>query len=248
MRLSKANFQCTLCDLPFLTLNRLSYHKRVAHGCNRRDSPENVDLNSFQCSDPHFLQELRSVQHFLVDSKLEFRKKTVYNFRLTEYSPTFNDEKLTEIFNELNCAVKINLSLGFVLHDLVETQEYRYFYPAGNSPLFQLPLTLENEEDLDKLKNKIEQKDLFNQCVSQRPNSKLKFTTLTNFMVFVFHLADVPLGCQNALLPQALLRHPLVKTFLSDSDKKAYHYNLCLFRAIALKILVAMVSLLRQNI
>ena len=52
-------------------------------------------------------------------------------------------------------------------------------------------------------------------------------------MVFVFHLTDVPLGCQNALLPQALLRHPLIKTFLSDSDKKPYHDNLCLFRAIA---------------
>ena len=52
-------------------------------------------------------------------------------------------------------------------------------------------------------------------------------------MVFVFHLTDVPLGCQNALLPQAFLRHPFIKTFLSDSDKKPYHDNLCLFRAIA---------------
>ena len=52
-------------------------------------------------------------------------------------------------------------------------------------------------------------------------------------MVFVFHLTDVPLGCQNALLPQALLRHPLVKTFLSDSDKKPFDDNLCLFRAVA---------------
>ena len=230
---SKTKFQCFLCDLSFLTFNRLSYHKRISHGESRQKSSENVDLYSFQCSDPQFLQELRSVQHFLVDSKIVFRKKIVYNFRLTEYSPTFINEKLTKIFNELNRAVRINLSLGFVLHDLVETQDYIYFYPADNNFLFQLPLTVANEEDLDKLKNKIEQKDLFDQCVSHRPNSKWKFFRLTNLMVFVFRLTDVPLGCQNALLPQALLRHPLIKTFLSDCDRKPYDDLLCLFREIA---------------
>ena len=120
MRSTEPNFECTLCDLPFST----------------------------PFSDPQFLWDLSYVQHFLVDSKNEFRKKTVYNSRLTQYSPTFINEKLTESFNELSCAVKINLSLGFVLHDLVETQDYRYFYPADNNPLFQLPLTLVNEEDL----------------------------------------------------------------------------------------------------
>ena len=233
VRLTKPNFQGTLCDLPLLTINRLSYHKSVAFGFKRRNLSGNVDLNSFQCSNQQFFQELRSVQHFLVESKIELRKKTVYNFRLNEYKPAFIKEKLTEIFNELNRAVKLNLSLGFVLHDLAETQEYRYFYPADNNPLFQLPLTLANEEDLDKLNNKIEQKDLFNHYVSHRPNSKWKFFKLTNFVVSAFHLTDVPLGCQNALLPQALLRHPLVKAFLSDSDKKPYHENLSLFRAVA---------------
>ena len=159
----------------FLAFNRLSYHKRIVHGESRQKSPENVDLFSYQCSDLQFFHKLRSVKHFLVDSKIELRKRTVYKFRLTEYSPTFINEKLTEIFNELNCAVKINISLGFVLHDLDETQEYRYFYPADNNPLFQLPLAVAKEEDHDKLKNKNEQKDLFNQCVSHRPNSKWKF-------------------------------------------------------------------------
>ena len=115
---SNRKFQCFLCDVSFLTFNRLSYHKRISHGKSRQKSSENVDLYSFQCPEPQFLQELRSVQHFLVDSKIEFRKKTVYNFRLTEYSPAFINEKLSEIFNELKCAIKINLSLGFVLHDL----------------------------------------------------------------------------------------------------------------------------------
>ena len=66
MRSTKPNFQGTLCDLPFSTFNGLSYHKRVAHGCNRRNSSENVVLNSFQCSEPQFHQGVRSVQHLPV--------------------------------------------------------------------------------------------------------------------------------------------------------------------------------------
>ena len=127
---------------------------------------------------------------------------------------------------------KINQSWGFFFRDFVEKQDSRYFYPADNNPVFQLPLTVANEEDVDKLKNKIQQKDLFNQCVSHRPNSKWNFFRLPNLMVFVFHRTDVPFGCYS-LLPQALLTHPLVETFLFDSDKKSYHDNLCSFRAVA---------------
>ena len=43
----------------------------------------------------------------------------------------------------------------------------------------------------------------------------------------------VPLGCQNESLPQALFRHPIVKTILSQSSRNPYHDNLRLFRPIA---------------
>ena len=50
-------------------------------------------------------------------------------------------------------------------------------------------------------------------------------------MAFVLHLTDTPLGCQNALLSQPLLRHPLVKTFLSDAGEIPCLDNRCLCRA-----------------
>ena len=39
------------------------------------------------------------------------------------------------MFNEIGCADRINLSMGFVLHSLVETHDCRYFYPADNNPI-----------------------------------------------------------------------------------------------------------------
>ena len=59
----------------------------------------------------------------------------------------------------------------------------------------------------------------FNQCVSHRLNSKWKVFRLTNSMAFLFHLTDVPLGCQYALLTHILSRYPLIKTFLCDCKK-----------------------------
>ena len=87
------------------------------------------------------------------------------------------------------------------------------------------------------------------QKLSRHPNFKWKFFSLTSCVVFVFHLRDVPLDCQNALLPQTLLRHPLVKTFLSLTPVKKLIMiiPLCSMQLLS-KNLVVMVSLIRQNI
>ena len=74
------------------------YHKRIAHVDSPRNSSENVDLYFFHCSDPHFFQKLGSLQRFLVDSKVEFKKKTVSIFCSTDYSPDSINEILTEFF------------------------------------------------------------------------------------------------------------------------------------------------------
>ena len=64
------------------------------------------------------------------------------------------------VIKYLGCALKIIISLGFVLHDTTGTQDFRYFYPADNNPVSKLPLTL-LIEDLDKMENIIKQKDVF---------------------------------------------------------------------------------------
>ena len=79
-------------------------------------------------------------------------KKLVYIFRRTEFCANFKNKKLTEIFEELNSAFKINPSLRFVLHELHGLQHCRYYYPADNHKFFQFVLTLAIKEDLHKLK------------------------------------------------------------------------------------------------
>ena len=66
---STSSFVCSICNLPFLTFNRLSYHKRQVHGRVGKIPIDQIDLSEFGEEDPKLLEELRSVQHFLVDSK-----------------------------------------------------------------------------------------------------------------------------------------------------------------------------------
>ena len=82
-------------------------------------------------------------------------------------------EKLSD-FIYLNCAIKINKPLGFVLHDSTETRDYRYLYPADNNPFLELLLRLANKNYFDQMERKIEQKGIFEQIVSHRPNFKRK--------------------------------------------------------------------------
>ena len=233
---STSSFVCSICNLPFLTFNRLSYHKRQVHGRVGKIPIDQIDLSEFGEEDPKLLEELRSVQHFLVDSKLKLKKKTIYNFRLTEFNPILINEKLREVFLNLNCAVKLNLSFGFVLHDRIESGEYRYYYAADNNPIFQTPITLENESDLLTLQSRIEQENFLHDCVVHRPNTKWKFALLTNLTVFLYHLEKIPLGCSVVNLPQAIIKNPNIRTFLVDGNKKPYDDNLCFFRAVAFEV------------
>ena len=131
--------------------------------------------------------------------------------------------------------MEINPSLGFVHHDLVETQILRYFYSTDNNPFFQLPVGLANEKDFDKLKKKKEQNDLFNHCESHRPSSERKFFKSTNFVAFIFHHRDALLGCENALLLKLFLDIRKSKHSSLTPIKKTYHDKLCFFHASAFK-------------
>ena len=86
------------------------------------------------------------------------------------------NRKLTKIFKELECAIKINLSSGFDFRDIVETRDYLCFHFANNNSLFQLSLPLGNRENLTRMKIKYQQQGLFEQRVPHRPNGKKIFS------------------------------------------------------------------------
>ena len=63
-------------------------------------------------------EELRSCQHFLVDSELERARHKVFNYAVKPLNETMVNEKLDHFFNNLKCAAKVNLASGFILKNI----------------------------------------------------------------------------------------------------------------------------------
>ena len=55
-------------------------------------------------------EELRSCQHFLVDSELERARHKVFNYAVETLNEAIVNEKLDHFFNNLKCAAEVNLS------------------------------------------------------------------------------------------------------------------------------------------
>ena len=62
---------------------------------------------------------------------MENARHRVLNFKLSKLDPSHIHEKLQEVFENFNCAVKINLALGFGLRN-VDTE-----YAHENSAFFE---------------------------------------------------------------------------------------------------------------
>ena len=71
----------------------------------------------------------------------------------------------------------------------------------------------------------------------ERANTKWKFYKLTNLTVFAALLKDVPMGCEDSVLPEPFLKNQNVNCLTyEEKTKKPYKDNLCLFRGLALHL------------
>ena len=153
--------------------------------------------------DHRLREELRSCQHFLVDSELETARHEVFNYAVETLNETIVNDKLDHFFNNLKCAAKNNLAFGFSLKN-IEDGGFRYFYAHENNTLLDRSKLVCTHNDLAKLKSFLNQTDLKESCSRERTNTKLRFYKLINLTAL---LKDVPMGCKNAVLPKSLLEN-----------------------------------------
>ena len=90
---------------------------------------------------------------------------------------------------------------------------------------------------MSNLKNTMQKMDIVDLCTRERANTKFKFYKLTNLTIFASLLKDVPMGCKDAVLPEALLRNCNVNCLTFERNTlQPNNDNLCLFRALALHL------------
>ena len=232
----EVTFKCKLCFQEFPGFYALRQHRKTQHGMQVGSGTRDVDVEHIvgDVEDHSLREELRSCQHFLVDSELERARHKVFNYTVETLNETIVNEKLDHFFNNLKCAAKVNLAFGFILKN-IEDGGFKYFYAHGNNTLLDRSKLVCTHDDLAKLKDFLNKTDVIETCSRERMNTKWRFYKLTNLSVFAALLKDVPLGCQNAVLPEPLLKNHTINCLTyGENTRQPYNHNLCLFRALAL--------------
>ena len=229
-------FKCKLCFQEFPGFYALRQHRNTQHGTQIGSGTRDVDVEHLvgDVDDHSLREELRSCQHFLVDSELERARHKVFNYAVETLNETIVNEKLDHFFNNLKCAAKVNLAFGFILKN-IEDGGFRYFYAHENNTLLDRSKLVCTHDDLAKLKDFLNKTDVIESCSRERMKTKWRFYKLTNLTVFAALLKDVPMGCKNAVLPEPLLKNCTINCLtFEENTRQSYNDNLCLFLALAL--------------
>ena len=231
-------FKCKLCYQEFPGLYALRQHRNTQHGMQIGSGTRDMNLEHIvgDVEDHSLSEELRSSQHFLVDSELERARHKVFNYAVESLNEAIANEKLDQFFNNLKCVAKVNLAFGFNLNN-IEDGGFRYFYAHENNTLLDRSQLLCTQDDLVKLKNFLNKTDVIEFCSRERMNTKRRFYKLTNLTVFAAFLKYVPMGCKNAVLPEPLLKNHTINCLTFEENmRQPYNDKLCLCRALDLHL------------
>ena len=229
-------FKCELCYQEFPGFYASRQHRNTQRGMQIGSGTRDVYVEHIvgDVDDHSLREELRSCQHFLVDSELERTRHKVFNYAVETLNETIVSEKLDHFFNNLECAAKVNLAFGFILK-IIEDGGFRYFYAHENNTLLDRSKLVCTHDDLAKLKDFLNKTDVIEFCSRERINTKWRFYKLTNLTVFAALLKDLPMGCNNPVLPEPLLKNHTINCLTyEENTRQPYNDNLCLFRALAL--------------
>ena len=168
----EVTFKCKLCYQEFPGFHALRQHRNTQHamqiGSGTRDV--NVEHIMGDVENHRLREELRSCQHFLVDSELESARHKVFNYAMETLNETIVNEKLDQFFNNLKCEAKVILVFGFLLK-IIEDGGLRYFYAHENNTLLGRSKLMCIHDDLAKLKDFLNKTDVIESCSRERMNT-----------------------------------------------------------------------------
>ena len=144
-------------------------------------------------------------------------------------------EPLRQLFEEQTTDFKVNLSFGFILKQKV-TGRLRYYHSSNNccGRLLEEPSLITNRGDFDRFLARIQESDILQWAIAQRPNSDWVCEHVTNATFFLNRIVQHPIGCVGVTLPDYVKNNKAIVGLAKDEHGATYNDNLCLFRCLAL--------------
>ena len=142
-------YQCKLCHAEFTGFFALRQHKNTQHGTQIGFGASNIDVEDIvgDVDDQSLREELQSCRHFLVDSEIQKRRHSVFNFAVNNLTARVIEEKMDRVLDKLKCVAKLNLALGFILKN-IEDGKFRCFFAHGNNTLLEQSKFVSNKDDM----------------------------------------------------------------------------------------------------
>ena len=106
------------------------------------------------------------------------------------------------VFQQLKCAAKMNLAVGFLKN--IEDASWQYYAHENNT--LEMPKLLSTGDDLEHIETLLAGTDVIESCALERVNTKWRFLKLTSVTIFAALLKDLPMGCKDAVLPEPPLK------------------------------------------
>ena len=164
--------------------------------------------------------------------------QTRYNHRLTSLDTRDLHDQLFLLFEEQTTAFKVNVSFGFILKQKA-TNRLRYYHSSNNccGRYLEEPSLITNRDDFDRFLARIQESDILQWAVAQRPNYDWVCEHVTNATFFLNRIVDHPIGCVGINLPDYVKNNKAIFGLEKDCySKTTYNDNLCLFRCLALHL------------
>ena len=247
-------FTCDVCHSGFTRKDNLDQHKRTVQ-CGSPPQPgpapkrrRIASLNEDPVLAPPIEQlddELSSdLQDAVRDNWGSIRTyvtqgsvQTRYNHRLTSLDTRELQEPLRQLFEEQTTSFKINCSYAFILKNKT-TNRLKYYHSSNNccGRYLEEPSLITNRDDFESFLARIQESDILQWAVAQRPNSDWVCEHVTNATFFFNRIVDHSIGCVGVTLPDYVKNNKAIVGLAKDEHGAIYNDNLCLFRCLALHI------------
>ena len=250
-------FVCTVCDSSFTRERNLDRHKRTVQ-CGGPPQPgpapkrrrivaslnedpvlappvEHAANDELSSAIRDFVHEnWGSIRTHVVHGPVQTR----YNRRLTSLDTRDLHEQLRVLFEEQTTSFKINCSFAFILKNKT-TNRLKYYHSSNNccGRLLEEPSLITNRGDFDRFLARIQESDILQWAIAQRPNSDWVCEHVTNATFFLNRIVQHPIGCVDVVLPDYVKRNKAIVGLVKDNNRKStFNDNICLFRCLALHL------------
>ena len=247
-------FACDVCHSGFGRKRDLDHHKRTVR-CGgppqpgpsapkrRRVASLDEDTLTPPSVEPVNDNISRDLRDFVHENWASVRThvfngpvQTRYNHRLTSMDTRDLHEPLGQLFDQQTTAFKINLSFGFILREK-QSGRLRYYHSSCNCCgryLGEASLVT-NLQTFNTFLERIEETDVLQWAIAQRPNSDWVVELVTNVTFFINRIVHHPIGCVGIDLPDYVKNNKAIVGLVKDHYRtRTYNDNLCLFRCLAL--------------